>query len=95
LFLSFSSFRFVLKDKSIDYLNIKAQNFSGANVNMPTIKNAKTKAEEEAKKAVIDAKKAGSKVAEESKKAATMAKGAGKKAAEDTKKVAEKVKKKM
>ena len=42
--------------------------------NMPTIKNATKKVEEEAKKIAVDAKKAGGKVTAESKKAAAKVK---------------------
>jgi hypothetical protein len=62
---------------------------------MPTIKNAKKIAEDEAKKVSVDAKKVGGKVADESKKVASETKKAGAKVAEDTKKVAKKVKEKI
>lgn len=83
-----------LERQNIDFINALSSKLKGS-TNMPTIKNAKKKVEDEAKKASVDAKKVGGKVADESKKVASEAKKAGVRVAEDTKKVAKKVKEKM
>ena len=68
--------------QNVDFINALVK--TSRDTNMPTIKNAKKKVEDEAKKASVDAKKVGGKVADESRKVASEAKKAGVKVAEDT-----------